>query len=281
VTAGLLRRLTRGRRARRVLERPGVERVVATLLRRVVVRESARFAVRELLRRPGLARYRVAGSGLAVFVRHGTADVPTLDEVFLRRDYDPPEEVAALLCALRSPLRVLDLGANIGLFGVFVLGLEPGARITAVEPDPANADLLRRCIAANRPDGGWTLTQAVAANHEGSLPFLAGRFSLSAVAGPDELEGATLTRAVDALPLLADSDLAKIDIEGGEWAILGDPRFGRCAPGALVVEYHSHRCPQPDPRAAAWELLEDAGYRIHEGARGAGGAGILWGWRPA
>ena len=42
----------------------------------------------------------------------------TLDEVFHVRDYELPEAVARELESLDAP-RVLDLGANIGLFGLF------------------------------------------------------------------------------------------------------------------------------------------------------------------
>ena len=70
-------------------------------------------------------------------MRHGTLDVVTLDEVFLARDYEVPPEVSERLGDAPS---VLDLGANAGYFGLFVLGLRPGARITAVEPDPDNVE---------------------------------------------------------------------------------------------------------------------------------------------
>ena len=52
----------------------------------------------------------------------------------------------AALAQAREPLRVLDLGAHVGLFGTWALREWPGARVTAVEADPANAAQLRRTI---------------------------------------------------------------------------------------------------------------------------------------
>jgi FkbM family methyltransferase len=222
------------------------------------------------LRRPVVGEYRTHGGG-RVFIRHATPDVVTLDEVFYTRDYEFPADVSARLD--RSP-RVLDLGANIGLFGVFVLERFPGARITAVEPDAANAAVLRRCAAANTPEA-WTIVEAAAATHEGTVPFVSGQFSLSQVA-----EGGEPTPAVDALVLLDDAELGKLDIEGSEWELLSDPRLAGVKSEALVVEYHAHRCPGDDPRETALELLRVAGYDARPAGRDRAGHGIVWATRP-
>ena len=171
--------------AQAVLRRPRVERVVALFVRSTVVEESARFVARELL--PGRRReiYRLRGSTSRVVIRHGTADVVTLDEVFHVRDYELPEAIARELDPLDAP-RVLDLGANIGLFGLFVLNRYPRARITSIEADPANAAVLRECIAINRAGERWEVVEAVAAAREGTASFVAGEYSLSHVAAPGE-----------------------------------------------------------------------------------------------
>lgn len=44
--------------------------------------------------------------------------------------------------------------------------------------------------------------------------------------------------AADVLPYLADTDLVKMDIEGGEWEILADPRLGARLHQALVLGHH-------------------------------------------
>lgn len=242
------------------------------------MRERGRFLLRELPSRRVLGRYRVRESGLPVYIRHATPDVVTLDEVFYTRHYALPGPVTELLEGLGRPPRVIDLGANIGLFGVFVLARFPTARITAVEPDPANVETLRRCVEANgRAD--WQIVEAAASTQEGTVPFVAGKFSLSRLPGNEE-PASSRVRAIDVLPELADSDLAKIDIEGAEWALLADERFGRGGPAALVVEYHPHLCPAPDPHEEAERLLKGAGYELATVFRRDDGHGMLWAWRP-
>jgi hypothetical protein len=83
---------------------------------------------------------------------------------------------------------------------------------------------------------------------------------------------------VDVMPRLADADLVKIDIEGGEWALLADPRFAEAR--AVVLEYHPYGCPTDDPRRSAHELLHAHGFEVtplfYEPDNG---VGMLWATR--
>jgi FkbM family methyltransferase len=245
--------------------------LTALLLRARTVRPSFAFALRELLRRRGLFRYRERAGGLTVLVRHGSADPVTLGEVFHERDYEPPAEVP-----LGSPRRVVDLGANVGYFGAFALARWPEAHVIAYEPDPANASVHTRTIELNGLAGRWELRRAAAAAADGELRF---RASGDALSRADEAGGLVVC-SEDVLPVLAGADLLKLDIEGGEWAILGDPRFASEAPRVVVMEHHPEGCPEPDPRAAALDALGRAG--LTETASiflRADGYGMLWAWR--
>jgi FkbM family methyltransferase len=256
---------------RRLLERPRVERVVATILRATTVRESARFVARELSGRRGASRYQLRESGLIAVIRHGTPDLATLDEVFYQRQYEPPGFISD---RIGPAPRIVDLGANIGLFGLLVTAGHPSAHLTAVEPDPANAEVLRRAEALNMLD--WKIVEAVAAAHSGTVPFASGRFSLSRV---EDRRGLPHVEAVDAFAYLADADLAKIDIEGSEWELLASPRLAQEGPRALVLEYHPHLAPGGDPGRSAVRLLEEAGYQTGAVRPTAAGHGIVWAWR--
>ena len=250
------------------------------------VRPSARFALRQLRGAPGTHRYALRGTPYEIFIRHDSDDPFVLDECFGRlRHYEVPGQVAAALEGA-SPLRVIDLGANIGLFGLYAMTRFPGARVVGFEPDPSNADLHERCIEANALGERWRLVRAFAAPEDGEVAFLSGRSSRSrATAEAKSAEGAIGVRAIDVLAHLEDADLIKIDIEGGEWALLGDPRFQRIGARAVVLEYHASDCPGPDPRAAAVAALGRAGYRaltLHETPSGDPfeGQGMAWGWKP-
>jgi FkbM family methyltransferase len=270
---------------RRAATLPGLQRLtkveallrISFALRGSLVAESARFAANEL--RPGERRgiYRLRGSTVRVALRHHTSDVMVLDEVFAQREYEFPEEVEAALRAAERPLRVIDLGANIGLFGAYVLQRFPDASVIAVEADPANAELHAATVTAN-PGADWTLVRGAAAAAGGRAKFVGGGFATSRLAEPGE--AAVEVETVDVLPLLAGGDLLKIDIEGGEWAILADPRWRQTDALAVVLEYHERFCPAPDPLASAEEALREAGFEILPGRdKPAFGAGILWGRR--
>ncbi len=272
---------------RRFAGRPRIEPLTALLLRARLVRPAPLFVLREALRRPVTRVYRLRGSGLKVVIRHRTGDVVTLGEVFHEPDYRPPAEVQA---ALGGVDRVLDLGANVGLFGAFAAARWPGARITAFEPDPANAEVHERVIHLNGLESRWALVRAAAGNYDGRAAFHPGGVALSHLAdgGQDSSgerdgtapAGRTIeVPVVDVMAQIADADVVKIDIEGGEWMLLEDPRFAGSPPGALVFEYHPRFCPGGDPRERAESLLAAAGLSARAIWHRSDGHGMLWAWR--
>jgi FkbM family methyltransferase len=277
-------------------------RAIGALRAARVLRPSGRFLVCE--RRVGaVGGYAIAGSGLKVHLRHGSRDVEIFNEIFAvgRESYEPPAEVAAVLDSL-GPLSVGDLGANIGLFGVFALGRWQVASLRSFEPDPANAALLRATIAANDAAPRWELVPAAVSNARTTARFETGMLSESRLAsagdalggdaaaerakGIDPEAGAVATIEVPVVDLFAQppADLLKIDIEGAEWAILGDARLASHPARAIVLEWHSRMCPALDARSAARELLAAAGYEAIDADRDEASNeirvnGVMWGLR--
>jgi FkbM family methyltransferase len=274
--AGRLRRVAATPPLRRILKHPRVEPVVATALRASVVHGSSRFVMREFLGSGRLGRYHLRDGEFDVFIRHGTPDPAILGEVFYQRDYAFPQGAQAALESLGRPPVVLDLGANIGLFGLWALRSFPDAEIVAFEPDPANLAVLRRCISVNERSGTWQVVPAAGSTEDGTVPFTVGEGSASRIA--DDASTPTV-RARDVFPYLERADLVKIDIEGGEWAILEDARFADLRPAAIVLEFHPYMSPGPDTRAAAVELLSRTRLEIVDGPDYGSGQGVLWGWR--
>jgi FkbM family methyltransferase len=259
--------------------RPAVVRAFGVVHRARMVDQPVRFALREWRRSAEPARYRPHGAAVDVFLRHGTSDLDILDEVFGRRLYRIPAPARAALAAAQRPLHVLDLGGHIGLFGAWIIGEADPAQIVAVEPDAANAGLLRRTIAAGSGPARWSVLPVIAAARDARLPFVSGAFAESHVPVGAAAAEAPLREARDVLPLMAEADLVKIDIEGGEWSLLMDPRFAALPTRALVIEYHPASCPSADARAFITGLLRDAGYRTEEIDNVPIGAGMLWAWR--
>jgi FkbM family methyltransferase len=265
------------------LKRLTGSRVLLPLAARVVcarlVVESGAFLVRELVRRDGVFVYTLRGSGVRTALRHRQSDSATLAEVFHHRWYEPPAEVLAL----GEPEEILDLGANVGLFGAFALARWPRARLVAYEPDPANAAVHEQTIAANGElSDRWSLVAAAAAAADGHVRFAAGLDASSHViegrqgdARSDEL----VVPACDVLPAIGAASLVKIDIEGSEWSILEDPRFAAHPPRAIVLEYHPRGPTDRSPSQAAEALLAASGMRTSTIWHGDDGVGMLWAWR--
>jgi FkbM family methyltransferase len=240
-----------------------------------VLRPTPAFVVGEL--RGGSRRYSV-GSGIIVLVRHRSRDIDLINEIFgATRAYEPPE---ALVPELTGPLRILDLGGNIGLFGAFAFGRFAVQDMTSLEPDPENADLLERTIAANHATDRWRLQRVAASNAPGRMRFLGGRFADSRRA--EAHEGGIEVESVDLFSLDHHVDMLKMDIEGGEWTILEDPRLAGLQARILVMEWHWRSAPQEDAHGAALALLRSAGYeiRLDRVDPRSGHTGVIWASRP-
>jgi len=201
----------------------------------------------------------------------------TFDEIFRRGHYRLPPAVVSKLMGAGRPVQVIDLGANIGLFGAYMRRSFPDACITAFEPHPRNAAVLRRSIESNGGKEGWRLIEACADSRDGSVPFSTTDFTTSRV---EPSPAAAMVPAVDVFPFLDDVDLLKIDIEGGEWRLLSDPRFASVGAKTIGLEYHRHDCPDPEPGALAEQLLRQSGYATAKAQfKLPPGQGMLWAWR--
>jgi FkbM family methyltransferase len=271
--------------ALRAIVRSGaVQRAIMTWREARCVRASLRYAIRQLGSR-ATARYRLRESGLTVAIRHRTRDADILREIFGGgaggHCYDPPPEVARLLDS-DGPLRVLDLGGNIGLFGAWVFGRWPDAHATSYEPDPANARLLSDTVAVNGLGGRWEQVEAAVSTSAGRARFVAGDFADSRLT--DDPGGSAIdVPTVDLFQLDHAVDLLKIDIEGGEWPILTEPRMAGLRARVVLLEWHGRQSPEPDGHTAAHRLLRAAGYvRIEDAGRDHDAdVGVLWAWRPS
>jgi FkbM family methyltransferase len=260
----------------------GSRRLLLPLAARVIcarlVEESATFFRRELSRPDGVFAYHLRGEDSVVNLRHSVQDGATLAEVFHQHDYVPGPELEK---AIGDPRRILDLGANIGLFGVFATSRWPRAEIVAYEADPDNADVHERTIAANGLTGRWRLHRMAAGAHDGEVELAAGFAMGSFVVSPGSDPGVPTIQVPmrDVLAEVCGADLVKLDIEGGEWEIICDPRFQQKPPRVIVLEYHPHLGPGGDPRSAAETALRNAGLRIVPIWHRDDGYGMVWAWR--
>jgi FkbM family methyltransferase len=178
---------------------------------------------------------------------------------------DPRTERAELdfLIAATPPDGVfVDLGANIGMYGLVVAAARPGARIIAIEPDPVIGARLANNRALSRL-ANVTICAEAAGDAVGELAFARDSHNLGEsridLLGDLKVPVRPLTAILEAQGLTA-IDALKIDVEGYEDRALVPffrdwPRSGW--PRAIVIE-HVH--------PAQWEqdcmaLLAGLGYR--------------------
>ncbi len=249
---------------------PSLRYIPIQVRRARLLRPSIRFLVREvLIRRPVTRCYSLRRTHQVVTLRHRTPDLGGFAEVFLDGNYDMPQRVRECLDDIPDPLRAVDLGANIGLFGLRLLAQHPNSVITAFEPDPSNADILHRTIAANSRSEDWRVIQACAGTRDGTVLFRSGHFLESQIAD----DGAP-TSMRDAFPLMANAHLIKIDIEGAELALISDPRFRQLAATVLWMEFHP-----PHSEQEIVSFVRSAGFRPGQINR-RGRYGDFWATKP-
>ncbi|HUB11661.1 MAG TPA: FkbM family methyltransferase [Acetobacteraceae bacterium] len=162
----------------------------------------------------------------------GNNDYGVAYEVFLHRHYDCPRPLPA-----QSIRRILDLGANVGFSCLWWLTRFPGAEVIALEPHPNHFAQCRVNLSTNGLLPRVELHQAAAGTETRHIMLSDAGSSSSVLAhGTAGIEAEML----DVFDLLGDQciDLMKLDIEGGEYAILDDARFPALGVKYLVMEWH-------------------------------------------
>lgn len=262
------------------------QRAIESIRAARAVHAPLRFLARQLgPSRP--ARYRLRRSGQTAVIRHHSRDVEVLNEIFGgtggRLAYEPPPDLGEMLDAIPSP-RILDLGGNVGLFGLYALHRWPSASLHSFEPDHENARLMSAVIAENGLQERWSLTSSAVADHAGTMAFRAGLTAdshLVALDAQELAEGDVQVPVVDLFAIDGRHDIVKMDIEGGEWGVLVDPRMADLATDIIVLEWHTQGCPAPDPRAHVIDLLRKAGFtELHEPLEPSH-CGMFWARRAA
>lgn len=211
----------------------------------------------EWKRLAALPRYQAGTSGFFGTPTHFADAASFLSagaEIFEREIYRFPSEAPAP--------RIVDGGANIGLAVLYLKQLYPRARITALEPDPGIAAVLRRNLDAwGFPD--VELERKALGTAEGRLRFVSegadGGHLGSAPAGSRQIE-------VETVPLShylqEPVDFLKLDIEGAETEVLEAARPFLGSVRRIFVEYHSF-AGQPQTLGRVISILQEAGFRLH------------------
>lgn len=119
--------------------------------------------------------------------------------------------------------RALDVGANIGLHSVLMA--KCGYEVTSFEPDPTHFGLLEKNLAMN-DCAEVSPNNAAVSSRDGELEFVRvlGNTTGSHLAGSKQNPYGELERfpvpSVAFAPLLANTDLVKLDVEGHEGEVM-------------------------------------------------------------
>jgi FkbM family methyltransferase len=180
----------------------------------------------EKQRRGGLA---VLPLSPPFWIREGTTDLWTFEEVFFRQVYR---------CDVAQPSVIVDLGAHIGCATRYFADRYPGATIIAVEPSPDSFALLVRntesykhvhCIQA----AIWGCDQvvAIADRHDNPTQIAVesdGGLNVSAISLPRLLSDFGIDRV----------DILKMDIEGSERSLFTANTEWLSKVSVLLIEMH-------------------------------------------
>lgn len=272
-----LRRIASLPGIRGVVLRPGVRSAVASMLALRFLRAAlltttpVRFAVADLVTsRRRVRSWRLRDGGTITLMHR--RDLEAFHELMVAGEYEPPH---ALESRLARPDRILDLGGNIGMFAHWAHRRWPDAQITSFEPDPENLAVFR---AGMNDVHAIDVVEAAAMTRSGHAILSSGSGAGRRVDfTPDAVPGSM--PAVDIYEFLRRADLVKMDIEGGEWPILADPRLAELSSMVWVIEFHRAGAPSLPAHEAARSLFQAAGFEVGHVSLNYWGHGTLWAWK--
>jgi len=182
------------------------------------------------------------------------------DEIFLQGNYDFRKVTF-------TPELILDCGAHIGLFSLLASAAFPDAEIIAFEPNPANAEVIRRALLRNSLR--LRLEPVAVAVRAEKRRFLAvnshGGRLIDGQGASDTCEVSTIDLPAFVREKEPRSLLLKMDVEGEESVLL--PALAPLLPTTCAIFFETHS--GEDGWNAARRLLHDRGFEVQQlNARG-------------
>jgi len=186
-----------------------------------------------------------------IHYRRNRGDIQSVREVYLEEAYRLPSTL--------HPRTLIDLGANIGLVAVSYARRYTLEKVVAVEPVPDNVEVLRQNLIDNAIPA--EIVQAAVGPHHNRARFaLAAASNLGHLGEDGELEVDVVTMPFLLSKVRGSVDVLKIDIEGGEGALLIDTDVSWLDHvGAIIMEVH----PTLVDYDAIVKTITSRGFRYH------------------
>lgn len=221
----------------------------ALLVRRFGIFQTLRLFVPEMTRETRVSRFLTAVlAGYASWFRMRDSTLLRLrpfsmDLAIFHEVWDHERYTAGPVGEVARHGTVVDIGAQIGLFSLYVSRAVQANRIICVEPEPLNFELLAKNISANHIEGA-TLVEAAIAGYSGERRIYTSRSNTGGHGFYARGGSSRLIRAVSLSELFRSSgisacSLLKMDCEGAEMEILENtPDELLSNVSAISVEYH-------------------------------------------
>ena len=200
-------------------------------------KDALRYAVLRRVTDPAAVPLHPRDAAFPLYARLGSSDLEVFGQIYVDREYSVLDE-------LRDVDVVVDCGAYVGYSSAYFLSRFPKCTVIAVEPNPANQELLRRNLA---PYGARVrVLEAAVWSHDGVLApgedtYRDGREWTFHVTDGLDGEGAAV-RSVTMPQLLGmaggEISILKMDVEGAEAQIFADDPGWLDAVNTLVIELH-------------------------------------------
>lgn len=210
------------------------------------------FALAGLRNRLGTDESRVEVLGRRFIVRGRNSDFATLRQTVRNREYairvpafaaQLEARCSEIITAGEHPV-IVDAGANIGAAALWFAHAYPKATLVAVEPDTANADLLRRNLAAIGPH--HIVLEAAIGAQAGFVSTQGSNGAGWAIRTTRAEQGVPVLTIADAVAQVPQGRLfiAKIDIEGFEDDLFSANTAWIDDAEAVFVEPHDWMLPE-------------------------------------
>ena len=181
---------------------------------------------------------------------------------------------------------VVDVGANVGFFSLFMFYRYPNATVHSFEPMPFNFQTLNKYRAAY-PSFDWHIHQQAVSDADTPITLhatyldafttMATVFDVPGDSQQIEVEATSLSDAMSK-NAIKRIDVLKLDCEGAEYRILYalPPELLKKI-GMLIIETHQGTQADENTRALA-SYLEQHGFALHFLAEEK--SGYIWAWTP-